>query len=199
MRTLCTVACGPYEGSFQVAGKSVAHTRSLLKTLFNIPTDALPVVNGAPVVGEDNLLSPGDRLDFVKDDGFKGLGELLTPSEIQGRWNISEAQYRELCEMGLPTIRLAGEPRHPEMAVDEWFRGRCALLPVASPPLNSTESLIVSTLTKAGRALKASAIARRAECKDTSSFRATLSSLFKRGILKKSQAGYALPQWATNA
>jgi len=82
----------------------------------------LPVVNGDPVADENYMLSPGVRLDFVKDDGFKGLGDLLTPAEIQGRWKITEDQYRELLKLHLPAIELKGETRHPEEAVDEWCR-----------------------------------------------------------------------------
>lgn len=130
MNLICTVTSGPYEGSFQIAGKTIALVRSLLEPIFNIPTDALSVVNGTPVTDEDSVLSPGARLDFLNDDGFKGLGELLTPEVIQNRWNITEDQYRELCEMGLPTISLGGGPRHPEVAVDEWFRSRRVLTEV---------------------------------------------------------------------
>jgi hypothetical protein len=123
MNAVCTVSAGPYDEVRAVAGRTVAHVRSHLRQLFNIPECALAVCNGDPVE-EEFVLPPGARLEFLNDAGFKGLGALLTPDEIQRRWNISEAQYRELCEMGLPTIRLSGTDRHPEVAVDEWFRSR---------------------------------------------------------------------------
>jgi hypothetical protein len=184
-----------------VTGQTVADLRLLLRHVFNIPADALPVVNGVPVESkEEDFAVPANAcLEFVKDAGFKGLGDLLLPDDIMRRWRINEAQYRELCKMGLPTIQLADETRHPEEAVDEWFRFRGRQVPASaardSQCLNGRERLIVQTLTEAGQELKAAAIARRAGCGDNSSFRATLSSLFKRGILTKGRNGYGLPEW----
>lgn len=200
MNVPCQVIYGPYQATLEVAGQTVGDVRLLLGHIFNIPEDSLPVVDGVPVEGEEDFVVPANaRLEFVKDGGFKGLGDLLLPDELIRRWRISEAQYRELCDLGLPTIQLAGETRHPEEAVDEWFRIRVARLPVPeaqfSQSLNGREWLIVQTLTAAGQELKAAAIARRAGCGDTSAFRTTLSSLVKRGILRKGPGGYGLPEW----
>lgn len=50
---------------------------------------------------------------------------LVTPIEIQRRWGITQADYDELLADGFPVIRFAsGVIRHPEVAVDEFFRAQ---------------------------------------------------------------------------
>jgi hypothetical protein len=123
---LCMVAYGPHEQKVDVAGKTVEYVRQQLQHIFNIPPDALPVVNRDTVSDEAAeaayVIPPGARIVFLPTIGFKGLGELLTPRQLKKRWKITEAQYKELLGKGLPTIELSGEVRHPEEAVDEWFR-----------------------------------------------------------------------------
>jgi len=59
----------------------------------------------------------------VKQFGFKGLGDLLTPKELMARWRLNTEQYRELRDRGLPTISFAdGTARHPEVLVDQWWK-----------------------------------------------------------------------------
>ena len=59
-----------------------------------------------------------------------GVGDLLTPEQLMQRWQITGEQYQQLLKDGLPTIRfLDGTVRHPEVAVDEWFRFQYAAAP----------------------------------------------------------------------
>jgi hypothetical protein len=68
-------------------------------------------------------LRPGDVLEFISPVGSKGLGNLLTADDIKSQWNINAQQYEELLLAGLPVIRFgAGDVRHSEVAVDEFFR-----------------------------------------------------------------------------
>lgn len=49
--------------------------------------------------------------------------QLVAPVDLQKRWGITQADYEELLAGGLPVIRFAsGVVRHPEAAVDEFFR-----------------------------------------------------------------------------
>lgn len=49
--------------------------------------------------------------------------QLVSPTDLQRRWMITAAEYDELLAEGLPTIQFAsGVVRHPEAAVDEFFR-----------------------------------------------------------------------------
>jgi excisionase family DNA binding protein len=49
--------------------------------------------------------------------------QLVSPTDLQRRWMITNSEYEELLAVGLPTIQFAsGVVRHPEVAVDEFFR-----------------------------------------------------------------------------
>jgi hypothetical protein len=61
---------GANDGLFGVAGKTVASVRRSLRTAFNIPDDAVALVNGVQVDG-DHRLRPG-TLEFVRLAGMKG-------------------------------------------------------------------------------------------------------------------------------
>ena len=109
------------EGFFDLKGR-VGAARRALQQVFNIPADATAFVGGV-AVGEDQMLVDGDILEFVRQYGFKGLGGLLTPADLRGRWQINCDQYVELCNLGLPLIKFRdGDVRHPEAAVDEFFQ-----------------------------------------------------------------------------
>lgn len=68
-----TVQCmyGASVESFTVAGQTVASVRASLVDSFNIPSDAVPYVNGDQVDGSF-VLRANDNLEFVKQAGTKG-------------------------------------------------------------------------------------------------------------------------------
>ena len=113
---------GAYDGSFDLAGTSVADAQRALLDAFHIRSLAIALVNGKEVEPTFTL-SAGDRLEFVYRSETKGFGDLLTPEELIERWRISQEQYRELQNLGLPRIAFdKGVVRHSEIAVDEWWR-----------------------------------------------------------------------------
>jgi hypothetical protein len=193
MEALCQVWKGVYERLFPVAGMTVRCMRRLVGNSINPGPDDQAVINGVEV-DDDYVIPPSSVISFIKPAGRKGVGNLLTPAQIMRRWRISETQYRELCTRGLPTITLDGEPRHPEEAVDEWFRrlfGRSAE-DAPAPALSPKERQIVKALDEAGKELKASAIAKRAGLDFNSYLRTMLANLVRRGILVKGVGGYGL-------
>lgn len=49
--------------------------------------------------------------------------QLVSPAYLRMQWGITQADYEELLDDGLPVVRFAsGVIRHPEVAVDEFFR-----------------------------------------------------------------------------
>lgn len=49
--------------------------------------------------------------------------QLVSPAYLRMLWGITQADYEELLAEGLPVVRFAsGVIRHPEVAVDEFFR-----------------------------------------------------------------------------
>jgi hypothetical protein len=111
--SMVKVIHGANDGEFDFAGYTVGVIRASLDVAFNIPFDAAAFVNGEAVEAS-YVLAPNDCLEFVKQFGFKGLGELLTPVEIMARWRLTAEQYQELQDRGLPTITFAdGTARQP--------------------------------------------------------------------------------------
>lgn len=69
-----TVMSGATTREFQVAHQRVGDVRKLLQETFNIGQEAVAIVNGKEAP-EDYVLSPRDRLEFVKRAGSKGALE----------------------------------------------------------------------------------------------------------------------------
>lgn len=69
-----TVSYGAYESGFDLAGKSVAYIRENLSHVWNIPADALAVIDGQPITVMENeqKVRANARIEFIKDDGEKG-------------------------------------------------------------------------------------------------------------------------------
>lgn len=118
----CRITHGPSDSCFpNLVGKSIALVRRCLAGVFSISDDAVAFKDGSPVAPECRV-EAGDEVEFLKMQGRKGLGELLTPEQLMQRWQITEQQYQQLLKAGLPTIRFEdGTVRHPEPAVDEWM------------------------------------------------------------------------------
>lgn len=117
-----TVIHGPNDGIFDLAGSTVAVVQRALVDAFNLRSNAIAFVNGEEVASTFTL-SAGDRLEFVYRTGTKGLGDLLTPEDLMGKWRISPDEYQELQQLGLPTVPFNnGTVLHPEVAVDDWWK-----------------------------------------------------------------------------
>ncbi len=116
------VICGPSYDVFDLAGIPVRGAQRALVDAFNVPADAPALVNGHRV-DPDHRLRVGDILEFLPGQGWKGLGALFTPEDLIARWQITAEEYNGLLDLGLPLIRLrSGAVRHPEIAVDEWWK-----------------------------------------------------------------------------
>jgi len=122
MSATCTrIVHGANEQFFDnLAGIPIAEIRHALRDAFNIAPEAQAYVDGE-AVGDDTLLQGEQCVEFSKAQGRKGLGELLTKEQLMERWGIGSADYRQLVEMGLPSLKLPIGVRHPEFAVDGFF------------------------------------------------------------------------------
>lgn len=67
-----TAICGANCETFQLAGQTVASSRSFLGPILNIEPDATALVNGSEAE-EDYRLQKNDQLEFVKKAGEKGV------------------------------------------------------------------------------------------------------------------------------
>jgi len=67
-----TVICGANTSTFgDISGKSITQLRHDLADVLNIASDAKAIVSGEEV-GDDYVLQPGDRVEFIKQAGVKG-------------------------------------------------------------------------------------------------------------------------------
>jgi hypothetical protein len=101
---------------------TIGAVRRSLREVLNLADDAAAFVNGHEQSSEYQLAA-GDVLEFVREHGQKGLGELLSDQDLMIRLQISVQQLQELRDRGLPCLRFKdGKDYYPEVAVDEWFR-----------------------------------------------------------------------------
>ena len=62
---MITIKCGPNQESAELAGYTVAQVREMYQTEFNIPSDAVPLINGTQNdQGEKYSLKDGETLEF---------------------------------------------------------------------------------------------------------------------------------------
>ena len=69
---LVSVMHGAASGDHPLAGHTVGAARAALGQAYNVPSDASAQIGGAQVE-DDYVLRPGERLEFVKQAGTKGL------------------------------------------------------------------------------------------------------------------------------
>ena len=68
---IITVTCGANTNTFgNISGKSITQLRQDLSDVLNIASNAKAIVSGEEV-GDDYVLQPGDRVEFVKQSGEK--------------------------------------------------------------------------------------------------------------------------------
>lgn len=120
-----------------LAGVSVASVQASLVDAFNIPDDALALVNGGSVF-PDHRLRGNDTLEFVNPMGRKSVGEnVWTGEEFCQFFKISTEDLHAWIAQGLKVRPCVdGTVRITETAVDEFFRGRV----IESPYLTSEQA-----------------------------------------------------------
>lgn len=67
----CCVMHGSHVQYAAVGGQTVKNVRKTFRTMFNIPEGARALVKGEEVA-EDQMILPGQTLEFVKESGVKG-------------------------------------------------------------------------------------------------------------------------------
>lgn len=118
------VTHGVSSNSFDVASRSVAYVRENLETLYSIPEDAVALLVGGGQVGEDRILKDGDELDFVVEDGRKGVGKVWTDAEMCKLFQVKPEDLDRWESEGCRVMRACdGTRRWTETAIDEFIRG----------------------------------------------------------------------------
>ncbi len=138
---------GANEDHLDVEGWSIARLKKSLREVFNIPPEAVAYCCG-DLASQHYLIEEGDTIEFVKLQGVKGLGRLLSPNDLKNELSLSDKQYDELLEQGLPIITLSSnEIRHPEFSVDKFLgelskQGSKSIQEVKSTNKNKNASIL---------------------------------------------------------
>lgn len=105
-----------------IEGTTIAEIKTLLRDVLNLS----PEVNAycdRDLASVHYLVEDGDVIEFVRTQGNKGLGRLLTPEELVSELKISNEDYIYFLNIGLPAIKNSSDVIfHSEVAVDEFFK-----------------------------------------------------------------------------
>lgn len=117
------VICGANDDSFAVAGYRVETVRNSLVDAFNIPPQAIAVVNGERVASS-YILQPNDILEFCKQSGNKGIVRMFTENEIRREYtgfpmDVLDGLFKSLRH---DDTNSKGEPIWLESSVDDWLK-----------------------------------------------------------------------------
>ena len=138
------VVHGANEDHFDVAGSKVEYIATQLRVVFNIPRDAVALVNGEKVTF-DYTLSDGENLEFVQEDGRKG--------GLQDFWSEAEL-LRFLGPESLESMKQNGFQLKPQLVAtaDEVIAWQQWLMDGSTDPVKAipvqvdvaSETIIVS-------------------------------------------------------
>jgi len=137
------VVHGANEQSFDFQAITVGTIRRSLRDVFNISGAAVALISGV-AASDDDLVECGDAVEFHNEQGRKGLGDLLSPEALRQAWQITAEEYTELLTLGLPSLQLRSGVRHPESAVDEFFRKRALQKQSDGSQVSFTERVVTA-------------------------------------------------------
>ncbi len=116
------VVHGANEGRYPAEGRTVGQVARSLREVFNVPVDALALVNGEEVT-RDHILADGSTLEFIKALGQKG-GHHDYWSEEELKNFFGEEEVQQMMKAGMKLIA------RPVLSADEviswgkWLRNR---------------------------------------------------------------------------
>ncbi len=103
-----------------VAGMPVGEVRTFYRTFLNFRRDAHAFIGGERV-GDDHVIRSGEALEFLFPYGCKGVGLVWSREEFCEHFRLSEAQFQELKNRGLPVhVFTDGAERITETDFDLW-------------------------------------------------------------------------------
>jgi len=116
------VVHGVNDDTLPLEGRTVGFVAENLRDVFNIPAEAVALLNGDPAITED-LLATGDLLEFVQRWGHKGCGsEYLAVADA--RRMVGD---KGICELGAAGINPENILAHKTADVLRWINERLEL------------------------------------------------------------------------
>ena len=124
---MVNVVYGAYDLDLPLEGLTIAEVQLSCRDILNVSMDCPAYLNGNRVQDNDStIVNVGDRLEFMRDEGEKGVGEVWDDAGVMKKFKVTNAILQEWIAEGLPHIRLPnGERRYVEVALDPWFQRKC--------------------------------------------------------------------------
>jgi len=120
---LVEIMCGIHVLELALAGLTIEEIWLALRSLLNL--ERYQVHANGQRVEYSYIASSGDRIEFVRAFGRKGLGTVWTKQEFMEICHMSEVDWANSVAEGLPFDELAdGTTVLNETEVDEWNRRR---------------------------------------------------------------------------
>lgn len=151
------VICAANDDRFPVVGCRVGTVRASLVDAFNIPPQAIALVNGERVDFSYRLQS-NDILEFCKQYGYKGGRRMFTKTELlqEYRGYPDDVMDDLFATLRHDDVNADGRPVWYEVNLDEWFDerysrrrvddGRDKVIPPSSVRLDGEEYTDLTTL-----------------------------------------------------
>lgn len=116
------VVCGPHEIDVRLAGFSVEEIQFSLRDMLNVDMAADAYIGGR-LASPSYRLRQGDRVEFMKEWGRKGIGKTYTKQEFMQAFHMTEADWSDWSAKGLPLDTMKdGTIVLNETEVD-WWKG----------------------------------------------------------------------------
>ena len=120
-----TVIHGANDDVFDgIEGATVRQVYQNLVDAFNLPNNAIALINGVPVESSYQV-RPGDILEFCKRYGRKGVNRLFALEQIEKEYGLPPELSHQLAGCLIPfTVNQNGEALYLESAIDDWIESR---------------------------------------------------------------------------
>jgi hypothetical protein len=115
------IVYGPHDLDLLLAGLTVEEIQLSVRDVLNVGADAEAYLGGKLV--EDKTISAvaGERIEFMKPFGRKGVGKTWTKEELMLAFRMSEEDWSDWAAQGLPFDRMRdGTIVLNETEVDRW-------------------------------------------------------------------------------
>lgn len=119
------VVYGAHDMDLPLAGFTVEEIQFSLRDVLNVGMDVPAYIDGKRVGDKGLSVQAGQRIEFCSDFGNKGIGKIYTKEEFMQAFRMSEADWSDWVEKGLPFDSMRdGTIVVNETEVDAWKAGK---------------------------------------------------------------------------
>jgi predicted DNA-binding transcriptional regulator AlpA len=163
------VVYGAHDLDMNLAGLTVEEIQYSLRDVLNVAMTIDAYLDGILIEDKAITVIAGSRLEFLKPEGRKGVGQTWTKAEFMGQFHMDEADWSDWVSKGLPfDMMQGGTAVLNETEVDRWKAAQRGQQPENSVVLerlaNAAEEIAKHLDPKPPEIVKSSYVARRFGC-----------------------------------